>query len=140
MEQPHQIALRYLGTPFRHRGRTVSGLDCVGLVVLVARELGLEVQDLKLYGREPTGELLQGIFREHLGPPKPAGRPLEIDDVLLLQLPGQLDQGHAGLVCPHPYGQGIIHSYAEVGRVIVQRIDQRRRSQIREVYSWPGNP
>lgn len=134
---PHQVALRFLGVPFRHRGRTENGLDCVGLLVLVGRELGVDVRDVRLYGREPTSDLLGQVFRDHLGEPKPASSPLEIDDILVLQLPGQVRDGHAGLVVPHPYGLAIVHSYAEAGKVVVQRIDQRRRSQIREVYSWP---
>lgn len=138
MDRPHQIALRYLGVPFRHRGRTERGLDCVGLLAVVAQELGVDIHDVRLYGREPTAALLAQVFREHLGEPKPKGANLEIDDILLLQLPGQPLMGHAGLVVPHPYGLGIVHAYAEIGKVVVQRIDQRRRAQIREVYAWPG--
>lgn len=137
-DRPHQIALRYLGVPFRHRGRSARGLDCVGLLAVVAQELGIDVRDQRLYGREPTGTLLSQVFRDHLGTPKPPGAQLEIDDILLLQLRGQPLMGHAGLVVPHPYGLGIIHAYAEIGKVVVQRIDKRRRSQIREVFAWPG--
>jgi hypothetical protein len=138
-ERPHQVALRYLGVPFRHRGRNPAvALDCVGLLVVVAHELGEEVRDVRLYGREPTAQLLGQVLRDHLGEPKPAGANLEIDDLVVLQLPGQPRDGHAGIVCPHPYGFGIVHSYAEVGRVVLQRIDARRRAQIREVYRWPS--
>lgn len=138
-DRPHQIALRYLGVPFRHRGRRPSsGLDCVGLMVVVAQELDFPVEDLRVYGREPTGEILQKLLLDHLGEPKDPGAPLEIDDVLALQLPGQPDWGHMGLVIPHPYGLGIVHAYAEAGKVVAQRIDARRRSQIRAVWSWPS--
>jgi cell wall-associated NlpC family hydrolase len=48
----------WLGVPWRHQGRTRHGVDCVGLVVLVRRELGLGDEDLGGYRREPDGHRL----------------------------------------------------------------------------------
>lgn len=137
MDRPHQIALRYLGTPFKHRGRTVKNLDCVGLLVAIAREIGMEHRDLKVYGREPTDDTLHRMLVDNFGPP--VKRPPEIDDVVTMQLPGQPRMGHAGIVAPHLYGQGLIHTAAKPGpdKVVLQRIDSRLRSMVREVYEWP---
>lgn len=41
----------WLGVPWRHQGRSRRGVDCVGLVVCVARELGHEPEDFTAYAR-----------------------------------------------------------------------------------------
>ncbi|MDF2367502.1 hypothetical protein [Sneathiella sp.] len=51
-------ARRWIGTPWRHQGRSRSGVDCVGLVVLVARALGLEPEDVAGYARRRDGRAL----------------------------------------------------------------------------------
>ncbi len=48
-------ARKFLGVPFLHQGRTEHGLDCVGLVVVVANRLGISGRDFVAYGRRPNG-------------------------------------------------------------------------------------
>ena len=48
-------ARTWLGTPWRHQGRSPRGVDCAGLVVLVARALGLADHDVAGYGRHSSG-------------------------------------------------------------------------------------
>ena len=133
--RPHDIAMTYLGVPFQHRGRTRQGVDCLGLLVLVAIEYGNTVFDKAIYGREPWRDGLRDGLRAHCGPP--VKRPFEIDDILLMRLnPGE-EPSHVAIVAPHPYGLGMIHTYAEVNRVVYHRIDKYRRRQIVEVFAWP---
>lgn len=44
----------YLGVPFKHQGRSRQGADCVGLLVMVARDLGLAHSDVLTYSRNPS--------------------------------------------------------------------------------------
>jgi cell wall-associated NlpC family hydrolase len=46
-------ARAYLGVPFRHQGRTRTGLDCLGLTGCALRDAGLKVRDSTAYGRRP---------------------------------------------------------------------------------------
>ena len=49
-----ETALTYLGTPFRHQGRTPGiGLDCAGLIICSANESGYHVDAPTVYGRRP---------------------------------------------------------------------------------------
>ena len=36
---------KYIGIPYEHRGRSKSGLDCLGLIWLVLKDHGIEVAD-----------------------------------------------------------------------------------------------
>src|SRR3954469_20730264 len=44
----------YLGTPWHHQGRSVAGVDCIGLVLLAARDAGLAALEPPPYTRLPT--------------------------------------------------------------------------------------
>jgi cell wall-associated NlpC family hydrolase len=140
--EPWEHAIVYLGVPFQHMGRSEKGLDCVGLLVLVARELGIEVQDSPHYGREPARNnnsfQLADYLRLHLG--DPVEREPRINDVLLMKLRPRFAPAHVGIVAPHPYGLALIHSYGQIGKVVLQRIDERRDRQIVGVYQWPAKP
>ncbi|MFQ3664940.1 MAG: hypothetical protein SNJ79_02730 [Sphingomonadaceae bacterium] len=43
-------AMTYVGTPFRLQGRSRSGLDCIGLIVLSLKDAGLLPGDYVQYG------------------------------------------------------------------------------------------
>ena len=40
-----QIACKYLGVPYRHGGRDLNGLDCLGLIHLFYRDCGIAIPD-----------------------------------------------------------------------------------------------
>jgi hypothetical protein len=55
---PGQIiaeARGWLGVPWRHQGRTRAGVDCAGLVVMVARALEFTDYDATGYSRRASG-------------------------------------------------------------------------------------
>lgn len=71
----------WLGVPWRHQGRSRSGVDCVGLIVQVARALQLSEYDSTAYSRRPEGQGFVQHFRDHLTAiPIPEAQP---GDVLL---------------------------------------------------------
>lgn len=60
-------ALSWRGVPFRHQGRARDGVDCVGLVLAVGRQCGVDTRhvDVPDYGRLPDGRFF-GLFARHL--------------------------------------------------------------------------
>lgn len=132
----YEIAREYLGTPFRHRGRTETGLDCLGLLVIVAQRQGLTVFDKKVYGREPWKDGLREGLVENCGPP--IDEDLAPDQILLMQLHADEGPAHVALVAPHEYGIGMIHTWAAAGKVVEHRMDDRLKKMIVEVFRWPA--
>jgi hypothetical protein len=120
-------------------GRSSKGLDCVGLLVIVAEHLGMEVEDSPYYGKEPTRNNNAFQVRDYLvrNLGEPIKRPYRINDVLLMKLRPRLAPAHVGIVAPHRYGQGVIHSYGRAGKVVLQRIDRQRAASIVEAFEWP---
>lgn len=140
--QPWEIARTFEGVRFVHRGRSRRGIDCVGLLVMVARQLGITLTEPETYGREPARNNnsfdLRWYLEKNLGPP--VDRPYQPNDVVMMKLRPRFDPAHVAMVAPHPYGLAIIHTYGEIGRVVYQRIDDRRHQQIIEAFSWANIP
>ena len=69
----------WLGVPWRHQGRSRAGIDCVGLVVLVARTLGLSDYDHTAYSRRAQGQGFVEPFRANMdGIAIPDARPGDV--------------------------------------------------------------
>ena len=124
-------ARAYLGVPFRHRGRTSAGLDCAGLLVAAYRDLGVQLPDLRVYGREPHRNGLERAVEAAFG--SPADRGPCIGDVLLMRF--ERDPHHLGIVGDYAHGGlSLIHSYGTTGRVVEHRLDDLWRGRIVAVY------
>lgn len=64
-----QAARSYLGTPWRHQGRSRRGIDCGGLVALAMRDIGHPGQDIAGYGRVAYHGSLEACLRDNFGEP-----------------------------------------------------------------------
>ena len=121
-----------VGTPFRHRGRSPAGADCLGLVRLALQAVGRDAADERLYGREPEPEglKLRAALREHFGDPVP----MAAGCVVLMRwasLPN-----HVGILGRYPLGGlSLIHALAQEGRVIETRLADPWPRRIVEAYA-----
>lgn len=104
----------FLGTPFRHQGRSAQGVDCVGLLICIARALDLPHDDVTGYTRRAEG---MG-FLEHF-----RGQLMEI----ALSAAGPADvlvfvetvyPCHTGLLSERNGVQHLIHAHAPRRKVI----------------------
>ena len=123
----------YVGVPWRHLGRSRTGVDCIGLVLLAAREVGVELPDPAPYAREPQGtRLLEGIIAH-------AARVSEVraGDVLLFRL--SLYGGHVGIASVHPaWGvPACLHAYAPRRQVVEQPMDAELRTALIGAFRLP---
>lgn len=121
-------ARRYIGTRFRHRGRTDKGLDCAGLVWAAYRDCGLILPDFLLYGKEPHRDGLTIHVASALGQPVLRApvklADIEPGDVLIIAY--EHEPHHVALVGTHRYAGKealtLIHACGWNKRVLEQRL------------------
>jgi cell wall-associated NlpC family hydrolase len=114
-----QAARGYLGVPWKHLGRTRAGVDCIGLIMLAARDIGMDIADTEAYQRAPQGQrLLAGLLLYGS-----RVRQAEPGDVLVLRM--GVYAGHVGIATMHSVYRvpGILHAYAPRRHVVEQPMD-----------------
>lgn len=123
-------ARKYIGVKWKHQGRNpASGLDCLGLIVQVAKDIGLEPYDPVDYSKRPDGQRLIAELNAQLKQTVD----YQAGDILLMRM-GANPQ-HLAIV--NETG-GIIHSYAEIRKVVEHPLNDDWRHKIVVAYSVPG--
>lgn len=128
-----------IGTPFQHQARMPGvGLDCAGLVIAVARRLGLVPAnfDITGYQRTPDGLSLERNCDAHLV--RIAAADLDGGDVVLIAW-GDGDPHHVGIVADYLHG-GLSMVHAEGRRhkrVIETRLLFGRSMRLVAAYRLP---
>lgn len=143
MSRLADAASAYIGVPFRHRGRSRLGVDCVGLGVLSYADCGVAVPDFRLYGREPHRDGLTARMAAALGEPvrvAPVSLGELVDgDVVVMRFAVQ--PHHVAIVGQRDYGGTpaltLIHADGEVGRVHEQRLTPDMAARITHVFRRP---
>lgn len=126
-----------LGVRWVHQGRHATGLDCLGLLVSVARQLGCPAPDDAAYGRIPDGEQLLSEMRRWLVA-EPVGTHPRSGHLVLLRV-GK-NPHHAGIIGDYRYGGllSLIHGDSKAGKVSEQRMCSNWAAGIVELYRLPG--
>jgi len=122
-----------LGTPFQHQGRLKGiALDCAGMVVCVANEIGADYFDQQGYSRTPSGNLLAEALSAQPCLDSLAN-PAE-------RLPGDLLLFRFGIEPQHiailGYDDLVIHSYEHVGICCEHLLDDKWARRIARVYRF----
>lgn len=104
-------ARTWLGVPFRHQGRTRHGVDCVGLVLCVYADVGIELPDNPVYERETSDQRLEQLAGKYF---RTAPIP-ERGDILQYRVQG-FPTPHVAIYT----GETIIHAFYKHQRVIEQ--------------------
>ena len=85
---------RYVGLPWRERGRTPAGLDCWGLLRLVyASELGIQLPDHSNAYDTTRDAAIGGLVGDGIGDWAPVADARPLDAILIKQAPW-----HVGVV------------------------------------------
>jgi hypothetical protein len=146
MEQARQ----YLGTPFQPQGRLKGvALDCVGLPLCVAEDLGLVDRagvpmlksDYRNYSPQPLNgfvhdECVRRLFQHNVGE-------LQVGDVLTLRVPRV--PCHVAIVSEFCGILHMVHAYEGYatkklpqGRCVEHVLTDKWRARIEGAFSFPG--
>lgn len=127
-------ARRYVGTPFRHQGRGAGGLDCVGLLIAIARDLGLPHPDVTGYTRRAEGMGFLSHFQRQLQeiPLSEAGP----GDVLVFV--ETVYPCHTGLCSERHGAPHLIHAHAPRRLVIEEPFEGVWRQKLRFAFRFPN--
>lgn len=107
-------ARKYVGTKFIHQGRLLgAGVDCIGVIVGVAKSLNLQCHDVKSYSKMPhVNELLPELEKSLC--------PVDIDkikpgDILVFWINRRTKiPQHLAIMTD----KGMIHTYQSVEKVV----------------------
>jgi cell wall-associated NlpC family hydrolase len=128
-QQIISAARSWLGTQYHHQGRlkrnssTQGGVDCIGLIIGVAKELGLKSKTGKYlaefdetdYLAVPDGVSLKRFLDTHLVPVRK--EKIKPGDVLLFKI--FKHPQHVGIATDYDERHlGIIHCYSGSGKVV----------------------
>ena len=131
-------ARRWLGTRYRHQGRVRGvGVDCLGLLICVARELGVVAADFDIngYSRQPDGDTfqrgcehyMQAITRAEALP----------GDVVSIAFGGH--PMHAAILGDYAHGGlSLIHALANARKCVEHRFDDVWQSRVAGWYRMNG--
>lgn len=128
-----------LGRPFLHQGRTLRGMDCIGLLALAfAQATGIVLKPRTDYGRLPAHKKLESELTAHMGA-RVASGPLaasfELKPAQVVTCKWEVEANHVAIVTPHPdRGVGLIHCYYARQKVVEHGLDSVWRSRITGVW------
>jgi hypothetical protein len=125
----------YIGTRWRHQGRVKGvGVDCLGLVICVARDLGLARVEVANYSRYPDGKTLVDGCLAHM-------RRVAFADVLsgdVLVMTFDQDPQHVAFASELGGRPAVIHCYADARCVVEHDLDTQWRGRVRDAFRIPG--
>lgn len=121
-----------LGVPFRHQGRSRRGLDCAGLFAFAVSDIGKPYYNVEAYSREPNNNGLRLAVVANLGPAIPRDQ-MRHGDIALMTFANE--PCHVGIITDYPLGGfALLHTFAQVKKVVEHRMDQEWLDRIVEVY------
>lgn len=143
MHEAEKIARSYLGTPFVHQGRVPGvGLDCAGLVINVARDLGRVAPDFDVsnYAQQPDKTSIVDACDLYLTRvPKDQAQPGDVIVIAWDRWPQHL--GIMGVYALAPEHRTLIHAFQRQGekkaKVVEHRLTPDLMRRIVRAYRFP---
>jgi len=127
-------ALSWQGVPWRHQGRSRSGIDCIGLVITLAHELGLSDFDTHAYNRSPDGVNFLSGFKSHMDRVPPGDE--KPGDVVVLR--DQTLPCHCGILVWFRNTFYLVHAAAKSRKVVMDLFDGDLKSRKIAIFRYRG--
>jgi len=128
-------ARAWCGVPFRRDGRNWQGVDCAGLVIVVAWTIGLPAADVRSGRGDPDPREFMAAFGRQMDQVAPLDLARDGDVVLLLK-PGELV--HSAILSTRLGRRHIIHAYARLGCVLEEPLGTAWAASRRAAFAYRG--
>jgi len=119
-------AKKYLNTPFLHQGRNKNGLDCLGLILIVLKNLNLYDKEHKDYSFDVDGNSFYSKLKSNLR--EIPYNELKNGDIILFNIAG--NPQHVGFYYKENNREMIIHSYNSIGKVVTHELSFKWKRRI----------
>lgn len=130
-----RVARSYVGTPWTHQGKTRRGVDCVGLVYAVARDLRVLPAGIVIppYRTRPDASLI-GYFDRYMKNIAPSD--IATGSVLIYAYGSS--PYHAGIVVDVNAGS-LVHAYASRRKVVYDHMEAETSGRrLYRAFDFPG--
>jgi len=138
-EDVYLEARRWVGTPYHHQGRTFQrSCDCIGLVIGVARALGLRCpadRDLPNYAESPHDGVAERTASELMAP---ARGEIQAGQVGLFWYRDRGHGQHFAIFAPFGHRLTMIHAYMRIGQVVEAGVSDFWRKRLIRAYTYRG--
>ncbi|MEQ8307997.1 MAG: hypothetical protein RIA09_15680 [Hoeflea sp.] len=112
---------KWLGVKFKKGGRDRFGVDCIGLLVNVGRNCGLEIEDTIQYSFSPEPEMFSRLVYGQTDPRSFK----DIKPGMIILLRQTVFPMHTGIVSKDTYGRlSIINANLKERKVVEQQFSQ----------------
>lgn len=130
MSEIVRAAREWIGTPFHHQARVRgAGVDCIGLLMGVAKDSGRGRYDFVAYERSPNPKVLMTEVNQYLT----QTREMREGSVLLFRI--LKDPQHFAIYTGAERNT-IIHAYSTAGKVIEEPYDSIWQRRLLGIYEF----
>ena len=124
-------ARTYLGVPYQHQGRTRDGADCVGLLVSIAADFGIQIPYSTNYDWHPDRQIFLEGALQYCDPIPTADR--QAGDIGFFRM--TKGRWHTGFFTDP---DTLLHSSLKDRRVVEHRMDKAWLIVLVQVYRFKG--
>lgn len=130
-----ECAHTLIGVPFRHQGRTLRGLDCVGVPIYIAKAVGFKEWNAPPYGPRPNMAMFEKLIRESGSTPVPFKEVAHGDMLRMLSYRYPV---HIGIYEIMPNGaEYVIHAFQPYKKVARSRLTPKEWDKVHSIWRFP---
>jgi cell wall-associated NlpC family hydrolase len=131
-----RVARDWVGAPYRHQGRGRRGIDCVGLLIEVAKGVGHPVDAPSAYSNMPQGHQLLVPCDAQLW--KPKRQTVIPGDLAVFWGWNRAEPQHFAFIAELGGRLTLIHSFSKYGKVVEHGWNKLWGRKFHCLYNLPG--
>lgn len=126
-----EAARKYIGVKWVHQGRSSAGMDCLGLIVMAARDIGYKAkEDFTTYGRRPDTNYMLSVLDGYFD--RVDAEKASPGDILVFRIPPSLSPQHLGIKSDI----GILHSTFTERKCVEHSLDKAWMRRIHAAFDF----